>query len=42
VVHLNPDAAPAHGGQVELTSEHGRVTAAFVADPTLRVGVVSM
>ena len=43
VVHLNPAALPADDANlVELTTEHGRVNAAFVPDPTVRDGVVSM
>jgi hypothetical protein len=42
VVHLNPAAFPNGTDLVELATEHGRVTAAFVPDPTVRDGVVSM
>jgi anaerobic selenocysteine-containing dehydrogenase len=43
VVHLNPAALKAPDEKiVALTTEHGSVTAAFVADPTVRDGVVSM
>ena len=43
VVHLNPAALDANDDNlVALATEHGRITAAFVADPTVRAGVVSM
>ena len=43
VVRMHPDAAPANGtGLVALTTDHGHVTSAFVADPTVRPGVISM
>ena len=44
VVRMNPAAERDEGprGLVTLATDHGRVTAAFVADPTVREGVVSM
>ena len=43
VVRMHPDAAPANGtGLVALVTDHGHVTSAFVADPTVRPGVISM
>lgn len=46
VVHVNLDASDANDGndrgRVTIATPHGHVTAAFVADPTLRAGVVSM
>jgi anaerobic selenocysteine-containing dehydrogenase len=46
VVHLNPAALRASDETdtdvVALSTSHGRITAAFVADPTVRDGVVSM
>jgi anaerobic selenocysteine-containing dehydrogenase len=43
VVHLNPAGLSSDDEDVvALTTEHGRVTTAFVADPTVREGVVSM
>jgi hypothetical protein len=46
VVHINPAALPAEVGHdpdlVALATQHGHITAAFVADSTLRDGVVSM
>jgi len=37
---MNADATAA--GEVVLATDHGRVTASIVADPTVRAGVVSM
>jgi anaerobic selenocysteine-containing dehydrogenase len=46
VVRMNPAAVPSNEGPdagfVTLATDHGRVTAAFVSDPAVREGVVSM
>ena len=43
MVRINPAALNANEENVvTLATEHGRVTTTFVADPTVREGVVSM